>query len=44
VTFGITADASSTPDIDVLARAIAEGLEELRALLPDATETEDGSH
>ena len=44
VTFGITADASSTPDIDVLARAIAEGLEELRALLPDATKTEDGSH
>ena len=37
VTFGINADASSTPDIDVLARGIAEGLEELRALLPDAT-------
>ncbi len=36
VTFGITADASSTPDIDVLARAIADGLGELRALLPDA--------
>jgi diacylglycerol O-acyltransferase len=43
VTFGITADAASTPDIDVLARAIAESLEELRALLPDATETEDRS-
>lgn len=36
VAFGITADAASTPDIDVLARGIADGLEELRALLPDA--------
>ena len=36
VTFGINADASSTPDIDVLARGIAEGLDELRVLLPDA--------
>jgi len=36
VTFGITADAASTPDINVLARGITEGLEELRALLPDA--------
>jgi len=44
VTFGINADASSMPDIDVLARGIAEGLEELRALVPDATETEDRSH
>ena len=44
VTFGINADASSTPDIDVLARGIAEGLEELRALVPDATETEARSH
>ena len=44
VTFGINADASSTPDIDVLARGIAEGLDELRALVPDATETEDRSH
>ena len=35
VTFGINADAASTPDIDVLTRGIAEGLEELRALLPD---------
>ena len=35
VTFGINADAASTPDLDVLARGIAEGLEELRALLPD---------
>jgi diacylglycerol O-acyltransferase len=34
VTFGITADASSMPDVDVLARGIAGGLEELRALLP----------
>jgi diacylglycerol O-acyltransferase len=44
VTFGITADASSTPDIDVLARAIADGLEELRALLPDATTTAGAGH
>jgi len=35
VTFGITADASSMPDVDVLARGIADGLEELRALLPE---------
>ncbi len=35
VTFGINADAASTPDIDVLARGIAEGIQELRALLPD---------
>ena len=35
VTFGIIADASSMPDLDVLARGITEGLEELRALLPD---------
>ena len=35
VTFGINADAASTPDIDVLARGIAEGIEELRALVPD---------
>ena len=36
VTFAITADASSTPDINVLARGITEAIEELRALLPDA--------
>ena len=35
VTFGINADAASTPDVDVLARGIAEGLDELHALLPD---------
>ena len=35
VTFGITADASSTPDIDVLTRGIAHSLEELRGLVPD---------
>ena len=34
VTFGIHADACSTPDIDVLVRGVAEGFEELRALLP----------
>ena len=44
VTFGITGDASSTPDIDVLARGIAEGLEELRALLPDATQIAGAIH
>jgi diacylglycerol O-acyltransferase len=38
VTFGITADASSTPDIEVLARGVADGLEQLRTLLPDAAE------
>ena len=35
VTFGIIADASSTPDLDVLARGITDGLGELRGLLPD---------
>ena len=35
VTFGIIADASSMPDVDVVARGIADGLEELRALVPD---------
>ena len=44
VTFGITADAASTPDIDVLARGIAEGLDELRALVPDATKSAGASH
>ena len=38
VTFGITADAASMPDIDVLARGIAEELERLRSLVPTATE------
>ena len=35
VTFGIIAHASSTPDLDVLARGITDSLEELRAQLPD---------
>jgi diacylglycerol O-acyltransferase / wax synthase len=35
VTFGINADATAMPDVDVLARGITEGLEELRALIPD---------
>lgn len=35
VTFGIIADASSTPDVDVVARGITDGLQELRALRPD---------
>lgn len=33
VTFGINADRAATPDIDVLARGIEDGLEELRKLL-----------
>ena len=44
VTFGVNADAASTPDIDVLARGIAESLEELRALLPDAAKTVGARH
>ena len=39
VTFGINADASSMPDVDVLARGIAAGLEELHALLPETATT-----
>ncbi len=35
VTFGISADSESTPDIDVLACGIESGLEELRALARD---------
>jgi diacylglycerol O-acyltransferase / wax synthase len=38
VTFGINADASSMPDVDVLARGIAEALEELHGLLPDTSD------
>jgi diacylglycerol O-acyltransferase len=37
VTFGIAADATSTPDIDVLARGIAEDLANLYAVVSDAT-------
>jgi diacylglycerol O-acyltransferase / wax synthase len=36
VTFGINADASSMPDVEVLARGVAAALEELRALVPDS--------
>jgi WS/DGAT/MGAT family acyltransferase len=36
VTFGINADAASTPDLDVLAYGIEEGIEELLALVPGA--------
>ncbi len=35
VSFGISADSDSTPDIDVLADGIESGLDELRALVPD---------
>lgn len=35
VTFGISADSESTPDIDVLAYGIESGLDELRALVRD---------
>ena len=34
VTFGVIADSETTPDIDVLARGIEEGIEELLALVP----------
>ena len=44
VTFGITADAASLPDIDVLARGIAEELETLHSLVPTATEVAAASH
>ena len=37
VTFGVIADSESTPDIDVLAHGIEEGIEELLALAPNAT-------
>jgi WS/DGAT/MGAT family acyltransferase len=35
VTFGISADSGSVPDLDVLAYGIEDGLEELGALVPD---------
>ncbi len=35
VTFGVIADSESTPDIDVLARGIEEGIEELLGLVPN---------
>ena len=34
VTFGISADCESTPDLDVLTRAVEDGLEELHGLVP----------
>jgi len=34
VTFGINADRDSTPDLDVLATGIAQGIDQLRALVP----------
>jgi WS/DGAT/MGAT family acyltransferase len=36
VTFGVIADSESTPDIDVLAHGIEEGIDELLALVPNA--------
>lgn len=36
VSFGVIADSESTPDIAILAYGIAEGVEELRALVPGA--------
>ncbi len=36
VTFGVIADSESTPDIDVLAHGIEEGIDELLAPAPDA--------
>ena len=44
VTFGIIADASSMPDLDVLARGITDSLEELRAQLPDTATIAGPSH
>jgi diacylglycerol O-acyltransferase / wax synthase len=35
VVFGISADCAAVPDLDVLAFGIEEGLEELRALIPE---------
>ena len=36
LSFGVIADRESTPDIDVLADGIEEGIDELLALVPDA--------
>ena len=44
VTFGITADASSMRDIDVLVRGIGEELEKLHALVPNATKFAGARH
>ena len=38
VTFGVIADSESTPDIDVLAHGIEEGIDELLALGPDSAD------
>jgi hypothetical protein len=37
VTFGVITDSESTPDIDVLAHGIEEGIEELLALVSNAS-------
>ena len=46
VTFGVIADSESTPDIDVLAHGIEEGIDELLALVaerrPRAVDRRDG--
>jgi hypothetical protein len=36
LSFGVIADRESTPDIDVLADGIEEGIDELLALVPNA--------
>lgn len=38
VTFGVIADSESTPDIEVLAQGIEEGIDELLALVPGAAD------
>jgi diacylglycerol O-acyltransferase / wax synthase len=41
LTFGINADCSRAPDLDVLAYGIEEAIEELRALAPELATTHD---
>ena len=43
LTFGINADAARTPDLEVLAYGIEEGVEELLALLPHPPNEEERS-
>ena len=40
VTFGLIADRESTPDIDVLAHGIEQGIQELLALVPVANQVD----
>jgi len=39
VTFGISADCESTPDLGVLAHGVEAGLEQLLALVPQIEQT-----